>query len=102
MTRSKPVGIWIRVSHADQVKGESPAHHEERARAYARAKGWEVATVYRLDAVSGKSVMDLPECRAMLDDIAGKRIGGLIFSKLARLARNTKELLDFADFFEKH
>ncbi|MEI7808459.1 MAG: recombinase family protein [Verrucomicrobiota bacterium] len=27
---------------------------------------------------------------------------GLIFSKLARLARNTKELLEFADFFRQH
>jgi len=102
MSRSKSVGIWIRVSHEDQVRGESPAHHEERARAYARAKGWDVGAVYRLDAVSGKSVMELPACRAMLDDIAEKRITGLIFSKLARLARNTKELLDFADYFETH
>lgn len=30
------------------------------------------------------------------------RITGLIFSKLARLARNTRELLDFSDFFEEH
>ena len=28
-------------------------------------------------------------------------IKGLIFSKLARLARNTKELLDFAETFQK-
>jgi len=97
----KCVGVWIRVSHEDQVKGESPEHHEQRARAYAEAKGWQVVTVYRLDAVSGKSVMDRPECREMLGDIASGRISGLIFSKLARLARNTKELLEFADLFEK-
>src|SRR5206468_5041647 len=29
-------------------------------------------------------------------------ISGLIFSKLARLARNTKELLEFSDFFRHH
>jgi hypothetical protein len=27
----KPVGIWIRVSTEDQVKGESPEHYEKRA-----------------------------------------------------------------------
>ena len=27
---------------------------------------------------------------------------GLIFSRLARLARNTKELLERADFFREH
>ena len=30
----KNVGIWIRVSSEDQAKGESPAHHLERARSY--------------------------------------------------------------------
>lgn len=35
----------------------------------------------------------------MLADIADGHITGLIFSKLARLARNTKELLEFAELF---
>ncbi|HEV8111586.1 MAG TPA: recombinase family protein [Planctomycetota bacterium] len=102
MERTKTVGIWIRVSTEDQVRGESPEHHERRAKAYAEAKGWRVAEVYRLDAVSGKSVMEHPECRRMLKDLEGGRVTGLIFSKLARLARNTRELLEFADLFDKH
>jgi len=28
MEKAKTVGIWIRVSIEDQVKGESPEHHE--------------------------------------------------------------------------
>lgn len=95
----KRVGIWIRVSTEDQVQGESPEHHERRARAYAEAKGWKVAGVYRLEAVSGKAVMGHPEAGRMLDDIRAGRISALVFSKLARLARNTKELLEFADLF---
>lgn len=98
----KPVGIWIRVSTEDQVKGESPEHHEYRARAYAEMKGWQVREVYRLDATSGKSVKDLPETRRMLEHIKTGHITGLIFSKLARLARNTKELLEFADIFQEY
>ncbi len=35
----------------------------------------------------------------MMADIKSGQITGLIFSKLARLARNTRELLDFADYF---
>ncbi len=97
----KAVGIWIRVSTEDQVKGESPEHHERRARLYAEAKGWEVVTVYRLDAISGKTVKEHPETKRMLEDVTGGRIHGLIFSKLARLARNTKELLEFADTFRE-
>lgn len=99
---TKSVGIWIRVSTEEQAQGESPEHHERRARAYAEAKGWAVAEVYRLDAVSGKAVIGHPEAKRMLADVKAERISGLIFSKLARLARNTKELLEFADYFRAH
>ena len=96
------IGIWIRVSTEDQARGDSPEHHEKRARYYAEAKGWEVREIYRLEAVSGKSVMEHPEAKRMMRDVERGHIRALIFSKLARLARNTKELLDFADFFRSH
>lgn len=95
----KRVGIWIRVSTEDQVRGESPETHEWRARAYADSREWAVVEVYRLDALSGKTVKEFSETKRMLSDIKEGHITGLIFSKLARLARNTKELLDFADQF---
>jgi len=96
---AKPVGIWIRVSTEDQARGESPEVHEQRARMYAEARGWRVREIYRLEAVSGKAVMQHPEAQRMLSDIRSGHITGLVFSKLARLARNTRELLDFADAF---
>jgi len=98
----KPVGIWIRVSTEDQAKGESPEHHEKRARDYAALKNWRVREVYHLEAVSGKSVMGVPETQRMLADIKSGHVTGLVFSKLARLARNTRELLEFADLFQVH
>lgn len=99
---AKRVGIWIRVSTEDQVRGESPEHHEKRARLYAEAKDWNVVEVYRLDAVSGKTVKETPEAKRMMQDIRGGHVTGLIFSKLARLARNTKELLEFSEYFREH
>ncbi|HEY3377482.1 MAG TPA: recombinase family protein [Armatimonadota bacterium] len=99
METPKQVGIWIRVSTEDQARGDSPEHHEKRAQYYAESKGWEVREVYHLEAVSGKAVMNHPEAQRMLTDIRSGRITGLIFSKLARLARSTKELLEFADIF---
>ncbi len=95
----KNIGIWIRVSTDMQVQDESPEHHERRARLYAEAKGWNVITVYRLDAMSGKSVLEYPETKRMLKDIKDGTISGIIFSKLARLARNTKELLEISEMF---
>jgi len=98
----KEVGIWIRVSTEDQAQGDSPKHHETRARAYAESRGWIVRELYDLSGVSGKSVADHPQAKRMMEDVRKGHIQALIFSKLARLARNTRELLDFADFFEKY
>lgn len=95
----RSIGIWLRVSTEDQARGESPQHHEARARAYATAKGWTVATIYNLGGWSGKTVKDNPECRRMMHDIASGRISALVFSKLARFARNARELLEFRDYF---
>jgi site-specific DNA recombinase len=102
MTTPKHIGIWLRVSTEDQVKGESLDVHEARARSYADLKGWSITETYRLEAVSGKKVADHPEARRMLSDIKRGHITGLIFSKLARLSRNNRELLDFAEVFQSH
>lgn len=96
------VGTWIRVSTEDQAAGESPEHHEKRARYYAESKSWRVVEVYNLAGVSGKAVLGHAEAKRMLADVRSGHITGLIFSKLARLARNTRELLDIADFFREH
>src|SRR6185295_8595015 len=72
------------------------------AKSYAEAKNWNVVEVYKLDAVSGKSVIEHPEAKRMLKDVRSGRITGLIFSKLARLARNTKELLEFSEIFRAY
>jgi len=101
MEKQKRVGIWVRVSDERQVEDESPQTHEYRARLYAQSKEWEVVEVYLLEAKSGKSVVDYPETKQMLRDIKSGHISVLIFSKLARLARNTKELLEFADIFKE-
>ncbi len=102
MEGKKYAGIWIRVSTEDQAKGDSPQHHEYRARQYAEARGWEVKTVYHLEALSGKSIMDYAETKRMMRDVETGEITGLLFSKLARVARNTVELLQLDDFFRKH
>ncbi|HEY0881993.1 MAG TPA: recombinase family protein, partial [Archangium sp.] len=98
---SKVVGIWIRVSTDEQAQGESPMHHELRAREYAKFKGWTVREVYDLAGQSGKTVVEHPECRRMMADVKRGHITGLIFSKLARFARSTKELLTLSEYFQE-
>jgi len=99
---SKNIGIWIRVSTEDQAQGDSPEHHLERAKSYATSRGWSVKEVYHLAGQSGKSVMEHPEAKRMMKDIERGHVSGLVFSKLARLSRNRRELEDFSDFFRKH
>jgi site-specific DNA recombinase len=99
---NKKVGVWIRVSTEDQARGDSPLHHLERAKMYASVKGWEIVSEYHLEGVSGKAVLHHPEAKRMLRDIASGKITGLVFSKLARLARNTRELIVISEYFQKY
>jgi site-specific DNA recombinase len=96
------VGVWIRVSTDEQAQGDSPEHHRKRAEQYAEFNHWEILEVYDLSGVSGKTVLDHPEAQRMLHDIREGRIEGLIFSKLARLARNVRELIEISEIFEKY
>jgi len=98
----KDIGIWIRVSTLDQANGDSPEHHLARAKDYASARGWTVKEVYDLAGQTGKAVMQHPEAKRMMADIERGHITGLVFSKLARLSRNLREVQDFGDFFQKH
>ena len=98
----KDVGIWIRVSTEDQARGESPEHHLARARNYATLKGWNIKEIYDLAGISGKTVREHPDGKRMLADIKRGHISGLIFSKLARLSRNKRELEDFAEYFREN
>lgn len=99
---AKRVGVWVRVSTEDQAQGDSPEHHRARAEHYCAAKEWQIVETYDLAGVSGKAVMDHPETRRMLADVKRGHITALVFSKLARLTRNARELMDFSDYFRAH
>jgi len=96
------VGIYVRVSFIDTKNQESPEIHENRGRKYAELKEWNVTKVYTLPSISGKSTINHKETQRMLEDIKNGTIQALIFSKLARLARNTEELLFYSKYFQKY
>ncbi|WP_369049360.1 recombinase family protein [Tenacibaculum sp. UWU-22] len=80
-------------------RGDSPEHHLDQAKTYAKLHNYEVAEIYDLTGVSGKTVKEHPECQRMLMDIHREHVSGFIFSKIARFTRNIIELLEFANFF---
>ena len=98
----KRVGIWIRVSTDDQARGGSPEHHLIRAQKEIEHRGWKAVETYDLSGVSGKTVIEHPEAKRMLKDVKRGHIDVLMFSKLARLARNLKELIEFSEYFQEH
>ncbi len=102
MTETKRAGIWIRVSTDEQAQGQSPGNHRKRAEMYCELHGWQPVEIYDLSGVSGKTVIEHPVAQRMFNDIQSGHINGLIFSRLARLARNTRELLEIADLFKQH
>jgi len=98
----KTIGIWVRVSSTMQVDKESHLHHEMRAKSFVKSRDWKIGKIYRLEALSGKSIMGYEQTKQMLQDIKTGAITGLVFSKIARLARNTKELIEISEIFQKH
>lgn len=98
----KEVGIWVRVSTQMSVDKDNHIHHEMRAKSFIKARDWKVIKTYRLEAMSGKSIMGYAETKRMLDDIKNKRISGIVFTKIARLARNTSELIEIAKLFREN
>ncbi|WP_340201976.1 recombinase family protein [Ascidiimonas sp. W6] len=98
----KVIGIWVRVSSTMQVDKESHLHHEMRAKSFVKSRDWKIGKIYRLEALSGKSIMGYEQTKQMLHDVKTGAITGLVFSKIARLARNTKELIEISEIFQKH
>ncbi|WP_299208177.1 recombinase family protein [uncultured Dokdonia sp.] len=101
MTKKK-IGVWIRVSDPKQVQKDGHVHQEIRARDFVKSRDWEIVKIYRLEAMTGKSVLNYPQTKEMMHDIKTGVISGIVFAKLARLARNTKELIEISEYFMKY
>lgn len=96
------VGVWIRTSTGLPGQEKSPENHLLRAKEYCNLYHHNIVKIYDMSAVSGKEILIHPTTIEMLDDIKSGRIQGLVFSKLARLARNVKDLLSISDYFKKY
>ena len=95
------VGVWIRVSTEDQKNSDSPEIHELRAKDFCKHHKHKIVETYDLAGVSGKSVLDNPECKRMFADVASGTIKGLVFSSMSRLGRNLRELLEIDAHFRQ-
>ena len=81
---TKTVGIWIRVSTEDQAHGESPDHHERRARAYAEGRGWIVNLSWSRGTAKTPNLPECSEVLWVLWDIFAEREGAAERKKKGR------------------
>ena len=85
---------YARVSTAEQAVGESIDTQEDRIRAYCRAKGWEHVKTSSDPGNTGKN-MRRPGLQESLQMIREGGIDVLIVFKVDRIARNTRDGLNF-------
>jgi site-specific DNA recombinase len=93
---------YCRVSTEEQSTADhySLGNQEQKARDYARAKGWTIARV-RKDVASGKDT-DRPGFQDLLSAIRAREIDLVVVYRLDRLSRNVRDIYDVLDAMRKH
>ena len=95
VTQSPAIGwaIYSRVSTDEQAaNGASLDAQERQCRNRLEAEGYPLAGIYRDAGVSAKDLRR-PALLRLMDDVEGKRIGGIVVQKLDRLSRNVQDFL---------
>jgi site-specific DNA recombinase len=89
--------IYCRVSTDEQSTEDhySLANQEQRARAYAKLKGWRIAKV-RKDVGSGKDDKRLG-FQELIADVRTGKVEVVVVYRLDRLSRNVRDIYDFID-----
>lgn len=91
---------YVRVSTAQQAKGESLPQQKANIAKRAEYEGWTLVRVYEDAGRSGRTADSRPGLRALLADLDG--IDRLIIPDLTRLARSVKDLANITDNLKAH
>lgn len=89
---------YIRVSTEEQAKeGVSLAAQRAQVEAWCVAKGWELVEVFADEGISGKSMKGRPGLAAALNLLEQDGGGVLVVTKLDRLSRSVRDILDLVE-----
>lgn len=96
----KSIALYCRVSTDEQAReGISLDEQQERLKSYCRAMGWnEIPLVFVEDGYSAKN-MDRPHLAKLLEQVKKGEISRVLVTKLDRLSRRLKHLLEMIDIF---
>jgi len=91
------VACYVRVSTSEQGRADKPslAQQEEKVRQACVVDDWEITHVYS-DVVTGKK-WERPDLQRMLADAEAGQFARVVFLKIDRLARNTRDLLEISE-----
>lgn len=96
--RVKAVG-YCRVSTKKQ--DISLEAQERQIRAMAVVKGWDLAEDMIIDRDAFSGDMDRPGLQRVLEMVKAKQVGAVIFAKLDRLSRSTRDVILLIDLFNR-
>ncbi|MDL2273401.1 recombinase family protein [Oscillospiraceae bacterium OttesenSCG-928-G22] len=95
-------GIYVRVSTEEQAKeGYSIRAQEEKLRAFATLKDWNIYSVYADEGISGKDIDGRPAIKQMIADITSGKVNNVLVYKIDRLTRSTKNLIELVELFNR-
>ena len=92
--------LYVRVSTLNQVERESLKNQEERLIAHCKANNLAQYKVYKDAGVSAKDIKR-PALEQLLDDIKQKKVNTVIVTKLDRITRSLRDLIELMEFFEE-
>ncbi len=97
----KSIALYCRVSTDEQAReGVSLDEQQERLTSYCRAMGWsENPLVFVEDGYSAKN-MERPQLIKLIDLVKKGTISKVLVTKLDRISRRLKHLLEIIDLFE--
>lgn len=96
----KIASIYIRVSTMNQVDKDSLTTQQERLIEYCESQGYTNYKIYKDAGFSAKNT-DRPALNQLMDSIKADEINFVLVTKLDRITRSIRDLINLIDFFDK-
>jgi site-specific DNA recombinase len=102
MSSKKYVAGYGRVSTLKQaLEGTSAKDQEQRIKDYCQKEGCQLHQFYSDEGISGKTMEHRPGIQELIKDAQADKFGVVLFTKLDRVGRNLRELLNFYELMQE-
>ena len=93
--------IYIRVSTTQQIDRDSLKTQEERLSQYCNAQNYKIYKIYKDQGISAKDTKR-PAFEALMQDIKEKKFETVVVTRLDRVTRSLKDLINLMELFQQH